>query len=224
MLVEDVLLQAISLRKQPFFTRNQIAAIGPAFDGSSDVGGADADLIVDGTLIDFKSSLQCKLTSLILRQLIGYWLLDYSDCYALKRVAVYFTRYETFWAIDIFELLCLCGFKSKLELRDLWRETCRLKLEEAEKARRLREQAEEEAARAKRKLSIAKRKWRLASASATLANPLGLRKSELKLIAEFASGKTNYARMSPHQRARLDERFGRAFIPFDDWQGGLKKS
>ena len=139
------------------------------------------------------------MKSAILRQLIGYWLLDYSDRYALKKVAVYFTRHAAFWAMDVSELLHLCGFESELKLRELWRETCRLnrlKFEEAEKARRQRrKEAEEEAARAKRKLSIAKRKWRLASANATLANPVGLKKSKLKIIAEFASGKTKYAHM-----------------------------
>jgi hypothetical protein len=217
-LVEDVLTQVILVQKQTFFTSNHIPAIGRTFDGSSDVGGADADLILDGVLIDFKSSLKCKLTSVILRQLIGYWLLDYSDSYALKRVAVYFTRYEAFWAMDISELLHLCGLESKLELRELWRENCRLKFEEADKARRQRKQAEEQEARARRKLSIAKHKWRLASANAMLANPLGLKKSKLKIIAELISGKTSFARMSPQERALLDEQFARAFTPSDDWQ------
>jgi hypothetical protein len=224
MLVEDVLAQVILVQKQRFLTSTNIPVIGPTFDGSLDVGGADADLILDGVLIDLKSTSKCKLTSVILRQLIGYWLLDYSDCYALKKVAIYFTRYAAFWTMDISELLHLCGFESEGRLRDLWGETRRLKSEQAQEARRERMQAEEEETRAKRKLSTAKHKWRLASANAALANPSGLKKSKLKIIAELVSGKTNYAHMSPHERALLDEQFARAFMPFDDWQGRLKKS
>jgi hypothetical protein len=228
MLVDDLLTQVILLQKLAFLTDTHMPAIGPTFDGSPDVGGADADLILDGALIDFKSSSKCKLTSRILRQLIGYWLLDYSDCYALMRVAVYFTRHGAFWTIDISELLLLCGFESKLELRELWRETCRLRFEEAEKARRqraqARKQAEEEAARANCKLSIARRKWRFAGASAMHASPQGLKKSKLKIIAELASGRTNYARMSPHERSWLDEDFDRAFMTFEDWQSRAKTS
>ena len=89
MLVDDVLTQVILVQKLAFLTDTHMPAIGPTFDGSPDVGGADADLILDGTLIDFKSSSKCKLTSRILRQLIGYWLLDYSDCYALMSCRVF---------------------------------------------------------------------------------------------------------------------------------------
>jgi hypothetical protein len=221
-LVDDVMEQTKVARRQD--TKNFF--LGPTFDGSHDVGGADADLIADSVLIDFKSTSKCKLTGTILRQLIGYWLLDYSDRYALEKVGVYFTRYEAFFTVDIPELLHRCGFESKLELREQWREACRLRFEEAEKASRqrteARKRAEEEAARAKRKLSLARRKWRLAGASAMLANPRGLKKSKLKIIAEIGSGKTNYAHMSPHERAWLDEDFARAFMTFENWQNLVK--
>ena len=36
--------------------------LNPTFDGSADVGGADADLILDTTLIDIKSTVAPKLS------------------------------------------------------------------------------------------------------------------------------------------------------------------
>jgi hypothetical protein len=100
-LVDDVTAQSRLVRQHSFITNSKNFVLGPTFDGSTDVGGADADLIVDGVLIDFKSTTKCKLTSVILRQLIGYWLLDYSDRYAVKRVGVFFPRYGALWAMDV---------------------------------------------------------------------------------------------------------------------------
>src|SRR5262249_46541666 len=56
--------------------------LNPTFDGSRDVGGADADLIVEGCLIDIKAtSRPFENVRQLVYQLLGYTLLDYSDQY-----------------------------------------------------------------------------------------------------------------------------------------------
>ena len=46
--------------------------LNPTFEGSRDVGGADADLIVDGTLIEMKTTIKSEIKTDGLLQLLGY--------------------------------------------------------------------------------------------------------------------------------------------------------
>lgn len=71
---------------------NKEAILNPTFDGSRDVGGADADLIVDGCLIDIKTPINPRIEGRWLHQLLGYTLLDYSDRYHICEVAIYMAR------------------------------------------------------------------------------------------------------------------------------------
>ena len=66
---------------------------GVVFDGSRFVGGADADIILDGCLWDVKTTERPRRGfPLALRQLIGYALLDWNDTYGLEGVGLYFAR------------------------------------------------------------------------------------------------------------------------------------
>ncbi|MBI3965791.1 MAG: hypothetical protein HY329_09165 [Chloroflexi bacterium] len=59
--------------------------LNPTFAGSTHVGGADADLIVDGCLIDIKTTVQPRReVPIALYQLLGYTLLDYDDRYGIN--------------------------------------------------------------------------------------------------------------------------------------------
>jgi hypothetical protein len=72
------------------------------------VGGADADLIVDGCLIDIKASVQPKINPEWLRQLAGYVLLDYTDEQRIHSVGIYMARQGVLltWSLaDFFSLL-----------------------------------------------------------------------------------------------------------------------
>ena len=76
---------------------------GPSFDGSGFVGGADADLVVDGCLYDVKTTMKPRQgLPRNLRQLLGYALLDWNDALALERVGFYFSRQGSWlsWALD----------------------------------------------------------------------------------------------------------------------------
>ena len=97
------------LLSQPF-------VLNPTFKGSSDVGGADADLIVDGCLIEVKSSIGARIDAKWLYQLAGYTLLDYDDKYHLNSVGIYMARQGLLlkWPID--EFLYLLSGSNNLPL------------------------------------------------------------------------------------------------------------
>lgn len=82
---------------------------GPEFAGTDDVQGADADLIVDDTLIDVKAKVRPSgIGRVDLRQLLGYVLLDYDNEYGINHVGFYLSRYGALvhWAVaDMLELL-----------------------------------------------------------------------------------------------------------------------
>ena len=66
--------------------------LNPTFDGSFAIGGADADLVVDDTLIDIKTTVKLELQSTWVYELMGYALLDYSDAHRLDSIGLYLAR------------------------------------------------------------------------------------------------------------------------------------
>lgn len=77
--------------------------IAPTFDGSTSVGGADADYITaDGTLIDIKATKDPKLRVRDLRQIVSYALLDWTDQYHITSVGILATRQARLvtWPLD----------------------------------------------------------------------------------------------------------------------------
>ena len=95
--------------------------LGPRFDGSRDIGGADADLIVDRCLYDIKTSKHAKIPLEFLRQLIGYVLLDYSDEYELDSIGLYMSRQGLTCKWDLNDALVALtdhGFKTLPDMRD----------------------------------------------------------------------------------------------------------
>ena len=66
--------------------------LNPTFDGSADVGGADADMIIDGVLIDIKTTVETKIIADWVWQLLGYVLLDYSDHHQISAIGLYMAR------------------------------------------------------------------------------------------------------------------------------------
>jgi len=78
-------------------------ALGGTFAGSSDVGGADFDLIVDGCLVDIKSILYPRIDTMYLRQLVGYWLLDYDNALRISSAAVILVRHGH---TELFDIQC----------------------------------------------------------------------------------------------------------------------
>ncbi|MFI6098151.1 hypothetical protein ACIA8G_21535 [Lentzea sp. NPDC051213] len=86
---------------------------GPVFDGSADVT-ADADLIVDGVLIDFKSTRRVHDFPLVtMHQLLGYVLMDYSDQYEIDEVGMYLTRAGALVTWPLEDYLALLGTRRR---------------------------------------------------------------------------------------------------------------
>ena len=98
-------IEALAELAKKTFDREKIGTpvFGPTFVGSSCVGGADADLIIDGCLYDVKTSInpRQKLPSTI-RQILGYAVLDWDDEYAIERIGLYLSRQgkAISWSVD----------------------------------------------------------------------------------------------------------------------------
>ncbi|MEU6381697.1 hypothetical protein [Streptomyces sp. NPDC046909] len=85
---------------------------GPGFPGQQI--GADADLVVDGLLLDFKSTtLVRELSQHTLWQLLGYLLLDREDRYRIDSVGIYLTRRGTLVHWSVPDFLNLLGARRR---------------------------------------------------------------------------------------------------------------
>ena len=83
-------LQLATLAKDIFkHKEGETTQLGPTFEGSTYVNGADGDLIIGGCLCDIKTTLDPRRDlPNTMRQLIGYMLLDWDDEYKLREVGV----------------------------------------------------------------------------------------------------------------------------------------
>lgn len=99
---------------------NAPASLEPIFEGSRYVGGAEADLIIDGCLLDIRttSAPREKLPASV-RQLIGYALLDWNNDYGIREAGFYFSRQGTVvsWPLD--DLISRTATDSKILLSEL---------------------------------------------------------------------------------------------------------
>lgn len=97
--IEDLRNLYQVIPREKFNTEGEIL-LNPTFgDASRLVGGADADLVIDGTLIDIKTVKSLNLRRYAWRQLIGYSVLadldsDFPD---LDKVGFYFSRFGVLW-------------------------------------------------------------------------------------------------------------------------------
>lgn len=94
------------------------ARLNPTFGAGSElVGGADADLIFDGTLVDIKTTKNWALTIDYINQLIGYVILrDYNKGVVdpggyceIRKVGIYFSRHGHLVTWDINSLISAEG-------------------------------------------------------------------------------------------------------------------
>lgn len=115
--VQD-LKNLISAVDKKIFTAKSLCMINPTFGSASElVGGADADLVVDDTIIDIKTTKKLTLERSALDQVLGYYVLHHiSGVGELKpkptitKVAVYFSRYGYLFVMHLSELVDLATF------------------------------------------------------------------------------------------------------------------
>lgn len=100
----------------------QKVCLNPTFDGSEFLLGADADLIVDGCLIDIKTTINPLKDAQWIYQVLGYVLLDWHDENQIREVGIYFSRqgFLLKWNIDDLLLVLMEEAVSLAELRDRW--------------------------------------------------------------------------------------------------------
>lgn len=98
----------ISITNYSLFKSKNISILNPTFGiASSMVGGADADFIIDDTLIDIKTTKNLKFEREHFDQLIGYYILSkiggiYGiNNHKIKKIAIYFSRHSILHAIPV---------------------------------------------------------------------------------------------------------------------------
>lgn len=124
--IEDLsnLLERYRTSQLPVWVERSVQA-NPSFRGSRDVGGADADWIVDQTLWDMKTTKNpAPSLASDVKQILGYALLDYDDRYHIERVGLYYPRFSETLAWSVTELLAdLSGVSQTLsEWRQKWQD------------------------------------------------------------------------------------------------------
>ena len=102
------------LNNTPFekFTCNDICHLNPTFDFAGEaVGGADADLVLDGLLIDLKTSAKRSFRVEDWRQLLAYVLLSRIEAnlsegdYPVQEIGVYFARFGILEIWNLFDVV-----------------------------------------------------------------------------------------------------------------------
>lgn len=91
---------------------------GPTFSASGWIGGADADLIDGGCLIDVKCAAKPSSATKFVRQVVAYALLDVENEHGLDSVGIYLARRGILWKIRLDDIAEHSG-KTISELRDM---------------------------------------------------------------------------------------------------------
>lgn len=107
-IVED-LVGLLDIVNPGDFLAHKICVLNPTFGKASQlVGGADGDLLIDGTLIDVKTVKALELDRGTFNQLLGYYLLSRiggidgcSRQHQISSIAVYYSRYGVFLEIPV---------------------------------------------------------------------------------------------------------------------------
>jgi len=83
------------------------AELNPTFEGSIDVGGADADMVLGDHLFEIKTMTTPRPQDLryAITQLLGYTLLDYRDRFGIRNLSICFTRQDKIWSSPLWHFL-----------------------------------------------------------------------------------------------------------------------
>ncbi len=107
------LKKLVSVIDPKLFKAKKITILNPTFgEGSEIVGGADADLVIDTTLIEIKTTKNLKLRREWFHQIIGYYILSKiggidgaSSKHKISKLGIYFSRYGELYTITVKTLI-----------------------------------------------------------------------------------------------------------------------
>jgi len=112
---EDIhdLQQLISIVEPESFKAVHLCLLNTTFGESSHlVGGADADLLIDETIIDIKTTKKLQLQRSHFDQLIGYFVLHEIAAIGglrpkpkISRVSIYFSRHAYLYSLDLQDII-----------------------------------------------------------------------------------------------------------------------
>ncbi|HEY9245715.1 MAG TPA: hypothetical protein VIO11_02605, partial [Candidatus Methanoperedens sp.] len=103
------LKKLISIVNPDSFKARDLCMLNPTFgEGSKLVGGADADLLIDDTLIDIKTTKSLELSRDTFNQLVGYYILfkvggiDGAPFkLGIENLGIYYSRYGELYMFSI---------------------------------------------------------------------------------------------------------------------------
>ncbi len=111
------------------FKPKKIVILNPTFgESSSLVGGADADFIIDDTLVDIKATKKMKITRPYFNQLLTYYLLSLIEktekrsTLTINKLSLYFARYGYSIRIPVNTIASQESFLASIDIlkSDLW--------------------------------------------------------------------------------------------------------
>jgi hypothetical protein len=112
---EDIqdLRNLISIVDPDMFKASALCLLNPTFGiATRMVGGADADLVIDDTIVDIKCTTKLAIPGTYFHQLIGYYVLheiggvgELTPKPEIKKVAIYFARYAYLHVLDLEQIV-----------------------------------------------------------------------------------------------------------------------
>lgn len=111
--VHDVAIAAPAITADHADLLDAHPVLGPTFALSTALGGADADLVADGLLLDLKASVTPRIVGRpALWQLAGYALADTPDEHHIRRVGISALRWRQRWIVSLDYLLASLAGRS----------------------------------------------------------------------------------------------------------------
>ena len=95
-------LASLAFQRFPFNSLPCKGVVNPVFAGSLSVGGADADLVINGLLVDLKTTSKSGTAGADVMQAIGYLMLDWDDSTHINELGLYYARHGVLasWSAD----------------------------------------------------------------------------------------------------------------------------
>jgi hypothetical protein len=113
----------ISIVEPSVFKAKELCLVNPTFgEASLMIGGADADLVIDDTIIDIKTTKKLELQGDKFHQLVGYYALHHigrvggiTPKLEINKVAIYFSRYAYLHTFEVKDIVNQITFPSFIE-------------------------------------------------------------------------------------------------------------